>query len=97
MLLTRFLSGKTAFKTQDYSGKITVKYKNGKSKTEIPYYLTVLEGGISYDPSITRYFINDKSDGLFSRNFKIKNNFLSSLRLINLTLPEEAQRYFKVS
>ncbi|KAJ3658654.1 hypothetical protein Zmor_010381 [Zophobas morio] len=93
---TLTLDWKTAFKTQDYSGKITVKYKNGKSKTEIPYYLTVLEGGISYDPSITRYFINDKSDGLFSRNFKIKNNFLSSLRLINLTLPEEAQRYFKI-
>lgn len=73
-----------------------MKYKNGKSKTEIPYYLTVLEGGISYDTSITRYFINDKSDALNLRSFKIKNNFLSALRLINVTLAKDAQKYFKV-
>jgi hypothetical protein len=93
---TLTLDWKTAFKTQDYSGKIIVKYKNGKSKTEIPYYLTVLEGGISYDPLITRYFINDKSNGLSSRNFKVKNNFLSSVRLLSFALPDDAQKYFKI-
>ncbi|RZB94452.1 hypothetical protein BDFB_002062 [Asbolus verrucosus] len=77
---TLTLDWKTAFKTQDYFGKITIKYKNGKSQTEIPYYLTVLEGGISYDSLITRYFINDKSE----------------VRLINYTLPDDAQKFFKI-
>lgn len=46
---------------------------------------------------ITRYFINDKSDSLSSRTFKVTNNFLSPVRIINFTLPEDAQNFFKVS
>ncbi|XP_044255531.1 transmembrane protein 131 [Tribolium madens] len=90
------LDWKSAFKSQEFFGKITIKYRNGKSKTEIPYYLTVLEGGITYDPLVTRYFINDKSEGLASRSFKVKNNFLSPARIINFTLNEDAQNYFKI-
>lgn len=95
-LVTYFFLGEVAFKNGVFFGKITIKYKNGKGKTEIPFYVTVFEGGISYDSQITRYFISARSDNLSSRHLKIKNNFLGSLRLINYTLPEAAQKYFKV-
>lgn len=91
------VSGHTAFETKDFSGKIIVTYKNGKGKTEIPYYTTVLEGGLSYDSSVTRYFINKTPGRLQSRDVKLKNDFLSSVMLLNVSLAGEAQNYFVVS
>lgn len=90
------LLGKAAHENKEFSGKITVKYKNGKSKTEIPYYLTVLEGGLLFNSSITTYFINESSKQLIPRNVVVKNNFLTPLAVTNVSLPLEAQNFFNV-
>lgn len=79
------------------SGKIIVKYKNGKSRTEIPYYITIVEGGLSYDASVTKYFVKEKAENLAVRDVVVRNDFPTSVMLINVTLPREAQSYFFVS
>ncbi|KAK9875598.1 hypothetical protein WA026_009401 [Henosepilachna vigintioctopunctata] len=89
------LDWRKAFKNKDSTGKITVKYRNGKGIAEIPYYLTVLEGGVSFDAEVTKYFINDKSKSLH-RNFKLKNDFKSSIRILNISASEEVLKYFKI-
>lgn len=89
--------GYTAFETKDFSGKIIVKYRNGKAQTEIPYYITVLEGGLSYDPLATRYFINEKPEGIQLRHLRLKNDFLVPVMVRNVSLAPEAQNYFQVS
>lgn len=87
--------GKTAFEIKDYSGKIIINY--GKTKTEIPYYLTVVQGGIRYNTSSTRYYTNDKSNDMMLRDIIIKNDFLTPLKLINVSIEEEGQEFFYVS
>ncbi|XP_017783745.1 PREDICTED: transmembrane protein 131 [Nicrophorus vespilloides] len=92
------LNWKTAFETSDFSGKIVIKYKNSKIKTEIPYYISVVEGGLSVNTSTTRYFISDKSDkGGNVRKINVRNDFLTPIMLINVTLSEEAQKFFHIS
>lgn len=59
--------------------------------------MTVLEGGLSYDPSVTRYFINETPEVMQSRVIKIKNDFLSPVMIINVSLAREAENYFEVS
>ncbi|KAJ8933374.1 hypothetical protein NQ318_018443 [Aromia moschata] len=88
--------GKTAYDTKDYSGKIIVKYRNGKNQSDIPYHITVLKGGISYDPLTTTYFINDRAVDLSSRAFKIKNEFGYPVFISNITFPLDADLYFKI-
>lgn len=92
--LIRIYLGKTAFEVKDYSGKLIVNY--GKTKTEIPYYLTVVQGGIRYNTSSTRYYTNDKLSDVKLRDIVIKNDFLTPLKLINVTLAKEGQEFFHV-
>ncbi|KAG5882529.1 hypothetical protein JTB14_038140 [Gonioctena quinquepunctata] len=87
---------KTAYETKDFSGKIIVKYRNGRNRSEIPYYITVLKGGIIYDPLTTTYFINNKAVDLSSRAFKVKNEFEYPIQIKNITFPQDAHLYFKV-
>ncbi|KAJ8955300.1 hypothetical protein NQ314_006913 [Rhamnusium bicolor] len=86
---------KTAYDTKDYSGKIIIKYRNGKNRSEIPYHITVLKGGISYDPLTTTYFINDRAVDLSARAFKVKNDFDYHLKIIDITFPQDTHLYFK--
>lgn len=96
--ITNFVTlGDVAFKTKDFSGRIVVKYKNGKGITEIPYYITVLEGGLTYNATATRYFINGSPESMQSRKFKVKNDFLTPVMLINVSLAAEASDFFEVS
>lgn len=87
---------KTAYETKDFTGKIIVKYRNGKNKSEIPYYLTVLKGGLTYDPLTTSYFINDKAVDLSSRVFKVKNEFEQYIYISDVIFPQDAHLYFKI-
>ncbi|CAH1159345.1 unnamed protein product [Phaedon cochleariae] len=87
---------KTAYETKDFSGKIIVKYRSGKNRSEIPYHLTVLKGGLTFDPLITTYFMNDKMVDLSSRVFKVKNEFEYTVEVKNVTFPQEANSYFKI-
>ncbi|XP_023015828.2 transmembrane protein 131 isoform X1 [Leptinotarsa decemlineata] len=87
---------KIAYETKDFSGKIIVKYRNGKNRSEIPYYITVLKGGITYNPLTTTYFINDKAVDLSSRSFKVKNEFEYPIQIRNVTFPQDAHLYFKI-
>ncbi|KAF2902396.1 hypothetical protein ILUMI_03793 [Ignelater luminosus] len=95
-IATLTLDWKAAHENKEFSGKIIVKYKNGKSKTEIPYYLTVLEGGLLFNSSITTYFINESSKQMIPRNVVVKNNFLTPLAVTNVSLPLEAQNFFNI-
>lgn len=88
--------GKTAYRTKEFSGKIIVKYKNGKERTEIPYYLTVFDGGLIFNSSATTYFINEFPKDI-SRNVTVKNGFLSTLAILKVFLPVDIQKYFEVS
>lgn len=72
-----------------------VKLKNGKI-IEVPYYLTVMEGGITYDNTAMRFFISDKKEEVKLRSITIKNNFLTPLAILNVTLPNSVQKYFQV-
>lgn len=92
-----FILGQKAYETKDYFGKIVVKFRNGKYKSEIPYYITVLKGGLSYNPIVTTYFINDKVNDVPPRNFKLKNNFETAVQILNVTILNDAQNLFTVS
>lgn len=89
------LDWKLAFKQKEFYGKIVINYK-GKYESEIPYYLSVVDGGVSYNPQITKYFVNDKSKN-HTRHFVLKNNFKSKLKIINVTLTEDFKKYFKLT
>ncbi|KAF5274287.1 hypothetical protein FQR65_LT04405 [Abscondita terminalis] len=95
-IATLTLNWRTAHETKDFSGKIVIRYKNGKSKTEIPYYITVLEGGLSYNSSATTYFINEPPKHLISRDVVVKNDFLIPLALTNVSLPLDAYKFFNI-
>nr|CAI5858046.1 unnamed protein product [Callosobruchus analis] len=86
---------KAAYKTKDYSGKIIINYPNGKNSSEIPYYLTVLKGGLSFNQSTTSYFM-DKAVDYSERTFKIKNEYEFPLKITNLVFPQVAHKYFKI-
>lgn len=95
--LTVFFLGKTAFLTKDFSGKLIIKYRNGKNRSEIPYFITVIHGGLNYDPMTTTYFINNKSMDMSSRVFKVKNEYETPVHISHILFPEDVVRYFKVS
>ncbi|KAK4886769.1 hypothetical protein RN001_003040 [Aquatica leii] len=90
------LDWKAAHENKDFSGKIVIRYKNGKSKTEIPYYITVLEGGLSFNSSATTYFINELPKQMISRDVIVKNDFLIPLALTNVSLPLDAYKFFNI-
>uniref|UniRef100_A0A1Y1KYZ8 Uncharacterized protein n=1 Tax=Photinus pyralis TaxID=7054 RepID=A0A1Y1KYZ8_PHOPY len=95
-IATLTLDWKTAHENKDFSGKIVIRYKNGKSKTEIPYYITVLEGGLLFNSSITTYFINESPKQMISRDVTVKNDFLIPLALTNVSLLSDARKYFNI-
>lgn len=86
-----------AFKEEDYSGRIVVKYRNGREQIEIPYYLSVLEGGVSYNSSALKYFTGEKLGELKSRPFSVQNNFYRPLMVVDYSVPSEVEQYFEVS
>nr|XP_022906700.1 transmembrane protein 131 [Onthophagus taurus] len=90
------LDWKTAFDTKDFSGQIVIKYKNSKTKTKIPYYITIVEGGLSFNTSITKYFVREKITNLSVRKMEIRNEFPTPVRLTDVVLPKEAQTYFQI-
>ncbi|XP_060530816.1 transmembrane protein 131 isoform X2 [Cylas formicarius] len=87
---------KTAWKTQDYQGKIIVKIRNGKNRTEIPYYLSVLKGGLSYDSMATTYFLNEKGIDLSMRSFEVRNEYQYPLKVTDIAFPYDAESIFKI-
>lgn len=74
-----------------------MKYRNGKNKSEIPFYLTVLKGGVTYDPLTTTYFINDKAADLKPREFEVRNDFECPLYVNDIIFPQDSNHYFKAS
>lgn len=99
LLITKFIPdlGKVAFENKESSGKIVIKYKNKKTQTEIPFYVTALKGGLLFNSTMTNYFINESPKQFVSRNVNIKNKFLFPLVISNASLASEAQNYFNVS
>ncbi|KAF5302357.1 hypothetical protein FQA39_LY10396 [Lamprigera yunnana] len=95
-IATLTIDWKLAYESKDFSGKIIVRYKNGKSKTEIPYYVTVLQGGLVFNSSATTYFINEPPKHVISRDVIVKNDFLIPLALTNVSLPLEAHKFFNI-
>ncbi|XP_050511881.1 transmembrane protein 131 isoform X1 [Diabrotica virgifera virgifera] len=93
---TIIVDWKTAYETKDFSGKITVSYRNGKNKSEIPYHMTILKGGLTYDPLTTTYFINDKTVDLSARSFKVKNEFDEYIYVADVIFPRDIHHYFKI-
>nr|CAH7726088.1 unnamed protein product [Callosobruchus chinensis] len=87
--------GKAAYRTKDYSGKIIINYPHGKNSSEIPYYLTVLKGGLSFNQSTTSYFMNKAVD-YSERIFKVKNDYEFPLKISNVVFPQVAHKYFKI-
>lgn len=95
-ILINFITGKSAFETKDFFGKIIIKYKQGKSEIEIPYWATVFEGGLYYNASVTKYLTDKGSVDYSSRNFTVMNMYEYPLAVTNISLPTEAQLYFSV-
>lgn len=55
-----------------------------------------MQGGIRYNTSSTRYYTNDKLSDVITRDIVIKNDFLTPLKLINVSIGDEGQKYFSV-
>ncbi|XP_076273813.1 transmembrane protein 131 isoform X2 [Rhynchophorus ferrugineus] len=87
---------KNAWKNQDYYGKIIVKFRNGKNRTEIPYYITVLNGGLSFDKASTTYFLNDKEIDTTQRKFQVLNEFLQPIKILDVKYPSDVDSVFKI-
>lgn len=86
-----------AFETKDYSGKIVIKYKSNRTATEIPFYATLQEGGLTYESGGIQYFIDETPDKVKPRNISLKNNYLVPILLLNVTLEPNLQPYFTVT
>ncbi|XP_066258230.1 transmembrane protein 131 [Euwallacea similis] len=93
---TLTIDWKRAWQAQDYHGKIIVKFRNGKNRTEIPYFLTVLKGGLSYDKMSTIYFLNEKEMDTKERKFLVSNEFFHSVRVLDVKFPFDMDTTFKV-
>lgn len=87
---------KNAWKTQDYHGKIIIKFRNGKNRTEIPYFLSVLKGGLTYDKMSTTYFLNDKEMDTTERKFEVLNEFRHPIRVLDVKFPFDVDTTFKI-
>ncbi|CAG9762867.1 unnamed protein product [Ceutorhynchus assimilis] len=93
---TLTLDWKNAHQTNDYYGKIIVKFRSGKNRTEIPYFLTVLKGGLSYDKMSTTYFLNDKEMDTKERKFEILNEFFHPVKILDIKFPFDIDSTFKI-
>lgn len=89
--------GKSAYESKDLFGKIFIKYKQGgKSKLEVPYWVTVYEGGLIYNESVTQYLVDRGDVDYSSRNFTVTNKYKYPLAINNISLSTEAKEYFTV-
>ncbi|KAL1506829.1 hypothetical protein ABEB36_006119 [Hypothenemus hampei] len=87
---------KNAWRNKDYYGKIIVKFRNGKNRTEIPYFLTVLKGGLSYNKMSTTYFLNDKDMDTSERKFEVLNEFFLPVKVLDVQFPYDMDSTFNV-
>lgn len=90
------LDWKAAFETSTFSGKIKITYKGGKSFTEIPFYLTVVNGGLFYNVSSTKFYVNLK-EKFAPKKFTVRNDFQTPLTILNANLSADASIYFTLS
>ncbi|CAH1972997.1 unnamed protein product [Acanthoscelides obtectus] len=86
---------RAAYQTKDFSGKIVIKYPSGKNSSEIPYYVSVLKGGLSFNQTTTSYFMNKAID-FSERTFRAKNEYEFPLKITNVVFPPVAHKYFKI-
>lgn len=93
---TLTIDWKNAWKNQDFAGNIIVKFRNGKNRTEIPYYVTALKGGLSYDKLSTTYFLNDKEIDTTERKFEVLNEFLHPVKIVDVKFPFDVDSTFKI-
>ncbi|XP_005995907.1 transmembrane protein 131 isoform X2 [Latimeria chalumnae] len=83
--------------SSQFSGKITVKAKEKSySKLEIPYQAEVLEGYLGFDHTATLFHIRDSAIDPVVRPLYLTNTFSFSVRVHNVSLPEETKTMFKV-
>ncbi|XP_050308013.1 transmembrane protein 131 [Anthonomus grandis grandis] len=87
---------KNAWQSQDFYGKIIVKFRNGKNRTEIPYFISVLKGGLSYDKASTTYFLSERQMDTSSRNFQVVNKYYYPIKVLDLRIPGEVDSLFKI-
>lgn len=95
--MPELIAGKNAWQSEDYHGKIIVKLQGGKNRTEIPYFLTVLKGGLSYDKMSTTYFLNEKEMDTNERNFEVFNRFYLPVQIVDVKFPFDMDTTFKVT
>ncbi|KAJ9592481.1 hypothetical protein L9F63_015897, partial [Diploptera punctata] len=86
---------KTAFERKQFSGKLVIKSKQNQHKLVIPYVAHVLEGGLEFNASVTQY-CSDLGHNLGVRNFTVTNAFKTTVALVNVSLPKEAQAHFMI-
>ncbi|TRY89294.1 hypothetical protein DNTS_003463 [Danionella cerebrum] len=86
-----------ARKTDQFSGKITVKAKEKSySKLEIPYQAEVLEGYLGFDHTATLFHIRDSPVDPVDRPIYLTNTFNFAISIHDVSLPEEAKTMFRV-
>ncbi|KAH1021032.1 hypothetical protein HUJ04_010605 [Dendroctonus ponderosae] len=84
---TLTLDWKNAWQFEDYHGQIIVKLQGRKNRTEIPYFLTVLKGGLSYDKMSTTYFLIEQEMDTNERNFEVVNHFHLPVQIVDVKFP----------
>lgn len=86
--------GKSVHNTGLISGKIIVKSNYSGQKVIISYKAHVLNGGLEYNCSQTKFKL-DESDQV--RPISIKNNFEVPIAITNVSLHRSAAPYFEVN
>lgn len=81
---------------KQFYGHIIIKSKQLPQDLVIPYWSTILFGGFSYNASVAQYLSEESSLDVTSRKFPFTNYFHLAVAVVNVSLPEEAQVYFKV-
>lgn len=76
---------------------MVVTYKNGRAKTEIPYYATIKKGTILMNTSATTYFKHDANRDSFSREVIVMSEFDDPLVITGIEVDEDVENYFGVS
>ncbi|XP_016407023.1 transmembrane protein 131-like, partial [Sinocyclocheilus rhinocerous] len=96
-LLVFYIPASKARRSDQFSGKITVKAKEKSySKLEIPYQAEVLEGYLGFDHTSTLFHIRDSPVDPVDRPIYLTNTFNFAIRIHNVSLPEEAKTMFNV-
>ncbi|TNM87610.1 hypothetical protein fugu_005831 [Takifugu bimaculatus] len=86
-----------ARRSYQFSGKITVKAKEKSySKLEIPYQAEVLDGYLGFDHTATLFHIRDSPVDPLDRPIFLTNAFSFSIRIHDVSLPDEATTMFTV-